>query len=99
MNKLYLAVSAALLAVTAASAQSVFESIVPEAEPATQDISTNELRRVSCAPVLTASNFKIASSFPTEVGVCSISTSTSGEGAQATPRRRCANHIDSCHTY
>lgn len=46
MKKLYLAVSAALLGVTGASAQSVFDSTVPEAVPKTQDISTNELRRV-----------------------------------------------------
>ena len=46
MKKLYLAVSAALLAATGAPAQSVFESIVPEAEPKTQDISTDDLRRV-----------------------------------------------------
>lgn len=46
MNKLYLAISAALLVVTGASAQSVFDSIVPEAAPKTQDISTNDLRRI-----------------------------------------------------
>lgn len=46
MNKLYLALGAALLAVSGASAQSVFDSIVPEAEPKTQDVSTNELRRI-----------------------------------------------------
>ena len=46
MKKLYLAVSAALLAVTGASAQSVFDSTVPEPDPRTRDISTNELRRI-----------------------------------------------------
>ena len=46
MNKLYLAACAGLLAVTGASAQSVFDAVVPEAEPKTQDISTSELRGV-----------------------------------------------------
>jgi rhodanese-related sulfurtransferase len=46
MIGLYLAVSAALLAVTGAAAQSVFDSTVPEAAPRTQDISTSELRRL-----------------------------------------------------
>jgi rhodanese-related sulfurtransferase len=45
MKKLYAAAGAALLAVTGVSAQSVFDSTVPEAEPKTRDISTNELRR------------------------------------------------------
>ena len=38
MRKLYLAACAGLLAVTGASAQSVFDAIVPEAEPKTQDV-------------------------------------------------------------
>ena len=46
MNKLYLAFGAALLATAGASAQSVFDATVPEAEPQTQDISTSELRRI-----------------------------------------------------
>ena len=46
MKKLCLAVGAALLAVTGVSAQSVFDAVVPEAQPATPDISTTELRRV-----------------------------------------------------
>ena len=46
MNKLYLAISAALLAATGAAAQSVFDATVPEAAPKTQDVSTSELRRI-----------------------------------------------------
>lgn len=46
MKMLCLAVCAALLAITGASAQSVFDSIVPEAEPKTRDMSTSDLRRV-----------------------------------------------------
>ena len=46
MHKLNLAVTALLLAASGASAQSVFDATVPEAGPRTQDVSTNELRRV-----------------------------------------------------
>ena len=45
MNKIFAAACAALLLTTGASAQSVFEAIVPEAAPRAIDISTDELRR------------------------------------------------------
>ena len=46
MKRIAVAAGAILLLVTAASAQSVFEAVVPEAAPKTADISTDELRRV-----------------------------------------------------
>src|SRR5690349_2662067 len=46
MKRITVAAGAVLLLVTAASAQSVFEAVVPEAAPKTADISTEELRRV-----------------------------------------------------
>lgn len=46
MKKRHIAACAIFLAISPASAQSVFDSVVPEAEPKTQDISTSELRRV-----------------------------------------------------
>jgi rhodanese-related sulfurtransferase len=46
MKKVYVAACAVLLLAAGASAQSVFEAVVPEAAPKTTDISTDELRRV-----------------------------------------------------
>ena len=45
-----LAALAALLIATDASAQSVFDAIVPEAERTTQDLSTAELRGILAEP-------------------------------------------------
>ena len=45
MKKVCVAACAALLLVSGATAQSVFDAVVPEATPKTTDISTDELRR------------------------------------------------------
>lgn len=46
MNRMYFFPCAALLLAASASAQSVFDAIVPHVEQKTQDISTNQLREI-----------------------------------------------------